>query len=106
MKKPGSKRQIKRFQDILLFGGSRTPFGCFRWNLSEISAVDLAVFAIKDSLVKSEISLHLVDSLYLASVLPSNQGQNLAKQAALKAGKRNNEIFISFNSSHNITGIH
>ncbi len=67
---------------------ARTPVGKFRGSLSEFSAVDLGIMAVKELCVRSGIdpSGGLVDQVYMGQVLQTGCGQAPARQVAIGAG--------------------
>src|SRR5574344_791968 len=54
--------------------------------LSTTPAADLGAAVIKDALKRAGVSADKVDHVYMGCVIQAAQGQNVARQAALKAG--------------------
>lgn len=77
---------------VYILGSCRTPIGKMGGSLSDLSSVDLGTIVIKEALSRSGISPDDVDHVYMGNVLQAASGQNVARQAALKAG-------LSFKSS-------
>ena len=75
-------------RDAVIVGGARTPFGKFRGALASQSATDLGATAIKGALEKSGVSPSDVQQVIMGHVVQAGQGQNPARQAAIKAGLR------------------
>lgn len=71
---------------VYLLGACRTPIGKMGGRLSPLSAVELGAIVIKESLRRTGISDNLVDHVYMGCVIQAGLGQNVARQAALKAG--------------------
>jgi acetyl-CoA C-acetyltransferase len=71
---------------IVLAGGSRTPIGGFCGTLGEVSAPILGATAVKASLQRAGVPLEQVDEVIFGNVLSAGLGQNVARQAAIKAG--------------------
>jgi len=72
----------------VIAGYARTPFGKYRGNLSEYSAVQLGTMAISGLLDSMDISpgSGVVDGVYMGMVLQAGAGQAPARQAAMGAG--------------------
>lgn len=71
---------------VFIMGACRTPIGKMGGALSSIKAVDLGSLVIKESLNRSGIPADAVDHVFMGCVLQAGLGQNVARQAALKAG--------------------
>ncbi|SFM80047.1 acetyl-CoA C-acetyltransferase [Thermodesulforhabdus norvegica] len=64
----------------------RTPVGSFGKTLASVSAVDLGVVALKEALRRINLTPEMVDEVILGNVLQAGQGQNPARQVAVKSG--------------------
>ena len=64
----------------------RTAVGSFNGALSTVSPQELGAIAIKAALERAGIKPEQVDEVILGSVLTAAQGQNVARQASIKAG--------------------
>jgi acetyl-CoA C-acetyltransferase len=73
-------------EKVVLAGGVRTPIGSFLGKLADVSAVDLATHVIKEALHRAGVKPEHVDEVIMGCILQGGQGQNPARQAALKAG--------------------
>lgn len=73
-------------EEVYIVAAARTPIGSFGGVLSAFSATDLGGLAIKGALEKTKIDPSLVEEVYFGNVLSANLGQAPARQAALKAG--------------------
>ena len=71
---------------VFIIGACRTPIGKMGGALSPFSAVDLGAIVIKESLKRSGIPMDIVDHVYMGCVLQAGLGQNVARQASIKAG--------------------
>lgn len=71
---------------VYIVGAKRTPIGSFLGQLKDLSAADLASYAIKGVIEESQIKTSDIDELVLGNVLPAGQGQGIARQASIKAG--------------------
>lgn len=73
-------------RDIVLAGACRTAIGSYGGSLADIPAVDLGAFVIRAALERAGIPSRQVDHVIMGCVLQATEGQNPARQAALKAG--------------------
>ena len=73
-------------EDIVIVGAARTPVGSFNGALSSIPAHELGAIAIKAALTRAKVEAAEVDEVILGQILTAGQGQNPARQAAMKAG--------------------
>jgi len=73
-------------QEAVIVSACRTPVGSFGGTLKDIPAVQLAATVIAEAVKRAGISGDMVDEVLLGCVLQGGQGQNVARQAALKAG--------------------
>ena len=67
---------------------ARTPVGKFRGSLSQFSAVELGIMAVKEVCIRSGIDPAggVVDQVYMGQVLQAGCGQAPARQVAIGAG--------------------
>jgi acetyl-CoA C-acetyltransferase len=72
--------------DIVIVSAVRTPVGSFNGALGGLAADELGAAAIKSALAKAHVAPGDVDEVILGQVLTGGQGQNPARQAAMKAG--------------------
>lgn len=72
--------------DIVIVGAARTPVGSFNGALSSLPAHELGAIAVKAALTRAKIEAAEVDEVILGQILTAGQGQNPARQAAIKAG--------------------
>lgn len=71
---------------VFILGSCRTPIGKMGGALANMSAVDLGCVVIMESIKRSGLNLEQVDHVYMGNVLQAGSGQNVARQAAIKAG--------------------
>jgi acetyl-CoA C-acetyltransferase len=64
----------------------RTPVGSFGRSLVNVSAVELGVIALKEALSRLNLDPKEVDEVILGNVLQAGQGQNPARQVAVRSG--------------------
>ncbi len=72
--------------DIVVVGAARTAVGSFNGAFGSVPAHDLGAAAIKAALERAKVSAQEVDEVILGQILAAGQGQNPARQAAMKAG--------------------
>ncbi len=72
--------------DIVIVSAARTAVGSFSGAFSNTPAAELGAAAIKGALERANVAPGEVDEVILGQVLSANQGQNPARQAAMKAG--------------------
>ena len=73
-------------QDIVIASAKRTAVGSFNGKFANTPAHDLAATAITAALAAANIKAADVDEVILGQILGAAQGQNPARQAAMKAG--------------------
>lgn len=71
---------------IVLAGACRTAIGVMGGTLSTTPAADLGAIVIKEALNRAGVPADQVDHVYMGCVIQAGQGQNVARQASLKAG--------------------
>jgi acetyl-CoA C-acetyltransferase len=72
--------------EIVIVSAARTAVGSFNGAFATTPAHELGAAAIKAALARAEVDAGEVDEVILGQVLTANQGQNPARQAAIKAG--------------------
>ena len=72
--------------DIVIVSAARTAVGSFSGAFANTPAHDLGAVAIKAVLERAKVSADEVDEVILGQILSAGQGQNPARQAAMKAG--------------------
>ncbi len=73
-------------KEIVIAGAVRTAIGKFGGSLADTPPADLAAIVIKEALARAGVPAEKVDEAYIGCVLQAAQGQNIARQAILKAG--------------------
>ena len=71
---------------IVIASAARTAVGSFNGAFANIPAHELGAAAVKAALVRAGVDAAEVDEVILGQVLPAGEGQNPARQAAMKAG--------------------
>lgn len=71
---------------VVLAGACRTAIGTMGGGLSTTPAPVLGSIVIKEALKRAGVPADQVDHVYMGCVIQAGQGQNVARQASLKAG--------------------
>ncbi len=72
--------------DVVIVSGCRTPIGSLMGSLSSLTAAELGAAAIRGALERAGIGPEMVDEVWIGSGIQAGCGQNIARQAAVKAG--------------------
>lgn len=73
-------------REVVVVSAVRTAVGTFGGSLKEVSAVDLAAIVIQEAFERTGVKPEQIDEVLMGCVLQTGLGQNVARQAALKAG--------------------
>jgi len=73
-------------REVVIVSAARTPVGAFGGALKDVSVVDLGVVAAKEVIKRAGISENQIDEVIIGNILSAGQGQNIARQVAVKAG--------------------
>ena len=79
----GGKNMAKK---IVLAGACRTAIGTMGGALSTTPAAELGAIVIKEALNRAGVAPEAVDQVYMGCVIQAGLGQNVARQASIKAG--------------------
>ena len=71
---------------IVLAGACRTAIGTMGGALSTTPAAELGAIVIKEALNRAGVAPEKVDQVYMGCVIQAGLGQNVARQASIKAG--------------------
>ena len=71
---------------IVIASACRTAIGKFGGTLSNVPAAELGSIVIKEAIARAGITAEQVDHVYMGCVIQAGLGQNVARQASLKAG--------------------
>ena len=71
---------------VVLAGACRTAIGTMGGSLSTIPVAELGSIVIKEALNRAGVAPEKVDHVYMGCVIQAGQGQNVARQASIKAG--------------------
>jgi acetyl-CoA C-acetyltransferase len=72
--------------DIVIVSAARTAVGSFNGAFADVPAHDLGAAAISAALERAKVDASDVDEVIMGQILTAGQGQNPARQAAMKAG--------------------
>jgi len=72
--------------DAVIVSAVRTPIGSFNGALASVSAADLAAIVIAEGCARAQIPPGVVDDVIFGNILSAGLGQNVVRQAALRAG--------------------
>src|SRR5580658_6237619 len=73
-------------REVVIVGAARTAVGAFNGAFATIPAHELGAAAITAALQRAKVEAAEVDEVILGQVLGAGEGQNPARQAAMKAG--------------------
>lgn len=71
---------------VVLAGACRTAIGSMGGSLSTTPAADLGSIVIKEALKRANVAPEAVDQVFMGCVIQAGLGQNVARQASIKAG--------------------
>jgi len=73
-------------REIVVVAGIRTPLGKMGGSLTDLSAVDLGMQAVRELLVRSRLTRDDVDAVIIGNVIQPVEATNIARVIALQAG--------------------
>ena len=79
-------RNINMTKKVVLAGACRTAIGKMGGALSNTPAAELGAIVIKEALNRAGVKHEQVDEVLMGCVIQAAQGQNVARQASIKAG--------------------
>lgn len=82
---------------VVLAGACRTAIGTMGGTLSNTSAAELGAIVIKEALNRAGVAPEAVDQVYMGCVIQAGLGQNVARQASIKAGLPNEVPAVTIN---------
>jgi len=78
--------RVRVIRKVAIVSAQRTPIGAFQGSLASIPATKLGAIAIQGTLEKSQVPAEDIQEVIMGNVLPANEGQAPARQAAIYAG--------------------
>jgi len=73
-------------KNVVIVSACRTAIGKMGGSLANTPAADLGAIVIKEALNRAGVKPEQVDQVYMGCVLQAGLGQNVARQASIKAG--------------------
>lgn len=73
-------------REVVIASAVRTAIGTFGGSLKDVPAADLGAIVIKEAINRAGIKPELVNEVVMGNVIQAGLGQNVARQAAIKAG--------------------
>ncbi len=73
-------------KDLYVVNCCRTAIGSFGGSLKDTPAADLGAVVVKEALSRAGVKPEQVDEVMFGCILTAAQGQNVARQVAIKAG--------------------
>ena len=73
-------------REVVIVSAVRTAIGSFGGSLKDVPSSELGAIVIKEAVNRAGIKVELVEEVVMGNVIQAAQGQNVARQAAVKAG--------------------
>lgn len=73
-------------REVVIVSAVRTAIGSFGGALKDVPAAELGALVIKEAVNRARIKPELVEEVVMGNVIQAGLGQNIARQAAVKAG--------------------
>ena len=73
-------------REVVIVSAVRTAIGSFGGSLKDVPSSELGAIVIKEAVNRAGIKPELVEEVVMGNVIQAAQGQNVARQAAAKAG--------------------
>ena len=73
-------------REVVIVSAVRTAIGSFGGSLKDVPSSELGAIVIKEAVNRAGIKSELVEEVVMGNVIQAAQGQNVARQAAVKAG--------------------
>ena len=73
-------------KEVVIVSACRTPIGSFNGSLKDMPVVDIGKIVIEEVVKRAGVKPEVVEEVICGCVLQAAQGQNVARQAMLKAG--------------------
>lgn len=73
-------------REVVIVSAVRTAIGSLGGSLKDVPAVDLGTIVIKEAVNRAAIKPELVDEVVMGNVIQAGLGQNITRQALIKAG--------------------
>lgn len=73
-------------REVVIASAVRTAVGKFGGTLKDVPAAELGAVVIKEALARADVKPEAVDEVIMGNVIQAGLGQNVARQALVKAG--------------------
>ncbi|MDD4170812.1 MAG: beta-ketoacyl synthase N-terminal-like domain-containing protein, partial [Syntrophomonas sp.] len=73
-------------REVVIVSACRTPVGTFNGTLKDMPVVDIGKVAMEGAIERAGIKPEQVEEVIFGCVIQAAQGQNVARQSAIKAG--------------------
>lgn len=73
-------------RDAVIVSAVRTPIGSFGGSFKDVSAIQLGIIIVKESIVRANLKPEMIKEVIFGNVLQAGLGQNVARQVAVGAG--------------------
>ncbi|MGH6676307.1 MAG: beta-ketoacyl synthase N-terminal-like domain-containing protein, partial [Xanthobacteraceae bacterium] len=73
-------------RDIVIVGAARTAVGSFNGAFANLPAHEMGAIALTAAAERAKVAKEEIDEVILGQILTAGEGQNPARQAAMKAG--------------------
>jgi acetyl-CoA C-acetyltransferase len=83
--------------EAVILSGARTPVGKFMGALKDFTAIDLGVMAARAAIERAGVDPQVVNEVIMGNVVQAGNGQNPARQVALRAGIPNAVSALTIN---------
>lgn len=84
-------------REVVIASAVRTALGSFGGSLKDVSAADLGAIVIKEAVNRAGIKPEQVEEVVMGNVIQAGLGQNVARQATIKAGLPNEVSAMTIN---------
>ena len=84
-------------REVVIVSAVRTALGTFGGSLKDVSAADLGALVIKEAVNRAGIKPESVEEVIFGNVIGAGLGQNVARQATIKAGLPNEVSALTIN---------
>lgn len=83
--------------DTVILSAARTPVGKLSGQFKDLSAVDLGVVAARAAIERAGVDPSAIDEVFMGNVVQAGNGQNPARQVALRTGIPNTVSALTVN---------
>src|SRR6185295_13921416 len=84
-------------RETVIVSAVRTPTGKFLGALKDFKATDLGAMAVREAVARAGIDPAIVDECIMGNVIQAGNGQNPARQAALRGGLADHVAALTIN---------